>query len=133
MSHNIITPEKMGDILMNFLGVRDQLKIYHFQTSSYSRHKAVDDLVNTLTEKLDLFMEILQGSRNMKLRINNNHNYITFKNIEDKNIVMLLHSFKKWLINGLSTYIKPLDTDLITLRDDMLGGVNQTLYLFTLK
>ena len=47
----------IGEIALQIICVRDQLKFYHWAgTNSYSRHIASDGLVDSLTEKLDKFI-----------------------------------------------------------------------------
>ena len=73
------TQTQIGEIAMILLSFRDQLKIYHWQTTSYSRHKASDKLVDIMTSQIDKFMETLQGSRNLRMIIPDK-NSITFQN-----------------------------------------------------
>ena len=127
-----MSPEQIGEILMIFLAFRDQLKIYHFQTASYSRHKAADELVGVITDQMDRFMETLQGSRDVRLVLTSRNSTIKFVNQMDENVSELLGAFKTWLISGLSDMLQPFDKDLSNIRDEMLGSVNKTIYLFTL-
>jgi hypothetical protein len=124
----------IGEIALQIICVRDQLKFYHWAgTNSYSRHVASDALVNSLTDKLDKFIEIMQGSENKKLSLNNKS--VTFTVETDISITTVLESFKIWLTYKLPTYLntKTSNTDLLNIRDDILGDVNKTLYLFTLS
>lgn len=51
---------QIGKIAIIFLSFRDQLKIYHWQTSVYTRHVAADKLFDVLEDQIDRFMEVLQ-------------------------------------------------------------------------
>ena len=94
---------------------------------------ASDGLVDSLTEKLDKFIETMQGSENKKLVLNRKS--VTFTVETDDSIVKVLDSFKIWLSEVLPTHLNPRvsNTDLLNIRDDILGDVNKTLYLFTLN
>ena len=127
------TSTEIGEIAMILLSFRDQVKIYHWQTHSYARHKAADKLVETMTEQMDRFLETLQGSRNLRMVVPKKRPYITFENQTDTTIVVLLNKFKKWLNTNLPDKLKPMDNDLKNIRDEILGSVNQSIYLFTLK
>jgi hypothetical protein len=127
------TSTEIGEIAMILLSFRDQLKIYHLQTHSYSRHTAADKLVETMTDQMDRFLETLQGSRNLRMVVPKKRPYITFENHTDITIVVLMNEFKKWLNTKLPDKLKPMDNDLRNIRDEILGSVNQSLYLFTLK
>ena len=127
------TSTEIGEIAMILLSFRDQLKIYHWQTHSYARHKAADKLVETMIEQMDRFLETLQGSRNLRMVVPKKRLYITFENQTDTTIDVLLNEFKQWLNTNLPDKLKPMDNDLRNIRDEILGSVNQSLYLFTLK
>ena len=44
-----------------FLGLLAQVKMHHWCTLSYAKHKALDELHETLSEKVDLFIESWMG------------------------------------------------------------------------
>ena len=114
----------------------NNLKVYHWNTKSYSRHKASDSCFTDIQNTFDKFIEVYIGkygrnklfshkSSNMKL--------ITLDNVNDKEIITLINqliSFLQNLENELG--LKSVDSDLLNLRDEMLSTLNQTLYLFTL-
>ena len=125
-------PEQIGEIAMIFLAFRNQLKIYHWQTTSYARHKASDRLISSITEQIDRFMETLHGSRDTRLVLTSQSGTISFNNQKDDNATEILVAFKEWLSDGLASILQPFDKDLSNIRDEMLGSVNQTIYLFSL-
>jgi len=122
----------IGDIATLFLSVRDQLKVYHWQTHSYPRHKASDNFVDILTSKMDRFIETMQGGRATRLVMSNN-DAIVLDNHTDTSADILLREFRNWLIKVLPKYLKEDESDLLNLRDEILAEVNKALYLFTLK
>lgn len=124
----------IGEVALKMIFYRDQLKFYHWAgTDLYSRHVASDSLTNSLTDKLDKFIEIMQGGENKKLILSKTS--IIFTVETDASILKLLENFKIWLTNILPTLLNPTrqNTDLLTIRDDILGDINKTLYLFTLS
>jgi hypothetical protein len=124
----------IGEIAIIFLTVRNQLKLYHWKSLSYSRHIAADKFVSNLDEKIDLFIEVIQGSKNKRLIIPNSKS-INVQNYNDDNILNILSRFANWLTdpNGLPKYLKKTDLDLFNIRDEILANVNKTLYLFSLS
>ena len=122
----------IGEIALYMMYIRDQIKIYHWQTKSYSRHKATDSLVDNLSSKLDKFVEVMQGSRMKRIVISKTNKFV-FENETDNNAVKLLTEFRNWLENILPKYLEKSDTELLNIRDDILADVNQTLYLFTFE
>ena len=119
----------IGEIASIFLTFRDDMKIYHWQTSSYARHKSSDALVASFTILMDRFLEVIQGSRGVRLHIPPDS--AMFENQTDTSIVSLLQNFKAWLEEELPKYLNKNETELFNIRDEMLADVNQTLYLFT--
>lgn len=53
--------DRGGDLVASMLTIRNQIKLYHWQTHRFSRHKATDDLVSSLDENIDKFVEIYMG------------------------------------------------------------------------
>jgi len=57
--------------------------------------------------------------------------------MDDKSIVEALNEFKSFLADDLYNWLSSMphhsNTDLKNLVDDLMGNVNQTLYLFTLS
>ena len=113
------------------MSFRDQLKIYHWQTKSYSRHIASDSLVNSVSDKMDTFIEVIQGSRGKRLSVPNNR--YSIRNLTDGNIIRFLKDFKEWLVIELIEYLEDTDTDLLNIRDEIIADINKCLYLFTLS
>jgi DNA-binding ferritin-like protein len=118
-------------IVHNFLIFQTTLKIYHWQTKSFARHKATDDLHSSISENIDKFTETIQGSRDKRIKFTNKCN-IKLINVTDSDGKKILVEFKRWIENDLTTFIRKDETDLINIRDEILGDINKTLYLFTL-
>lgn len=110
----------------------NNLKVYHWNTKSYSRHKASDKCFNDIQVLFDRFVEVYIGKYGRdKLFSNGNIDIdVSFK-INDKNIINL---FKQTILYLNDIDLKSnKDSDLITIRDEILATLNQTLYLFTLN
>ena len=83
----------IGEIALQMIFIRDQLKFYHWAgTDLYSRHVASDSLVDSLTEKLDKFIETIQGSENKKLILPKKSMVFTVES--DGSVIKLLQNFK---------------------------------------
>jgi hypothetical protein len=120
--------EKFNEIVNFFFTLQMLNKLYHWNTTSYSRHKATDLFNEKFLELVDKFVEVFIGTYDMKPMFNEiqiNKDYLT-----DKGIVMLFIFTRKYL-NTFDQYIQ--STDLLNIRDELLGEVNQALYLFNLK
>ena len=49
------------EIIQYFLSLLAQVKLFHWATMSYSKHKALDSLHGSLSEKVDSFVECYIG------------------------------------------------------------------------
>ncbi len=123
--------ENIGKLARVFLDVSIQLKIYHWQTKIYARHKASCELISKVNDLTDQIIETLQGIHDNRLKISSMNNKIVINNHTDTSIVELLKYFANWLKEKFPEHVDKKNTDIYNLRDELLGAVNQTLYLFT--
>jgi DNA-binding ferritin-like protein len=115
-----------------FFTLRDQIKIYHWQTTSYARHKATDDVIKALDEHIDLFVEVYMGKYG-RPTITRTTNTVQVKNMSETSAVKFVKEGIEFLQGPLTKSLKGNDTDLLNIRDEILGNLHQLLYLFTLK
>ena len=115
-----------------FFAMRDQIKIYHWQTSVYARHKATDDVIKALDESIDKYVEVYMGKYG-RPRVGVKTSVVHVKNMGEKEAVTFVKKCIRALIEVVPKGLGPEDTDLVNLRDEMLGELNQLLYLFTLQ
>ena len=110
---------------------RQQLHVYHWQTTSYARHKASDELLGSLTDFIDKFMEIYFGKYG-RVAFPEEVN-IKIGNMSDENGMKFLDEMIHYYIEVLPTYLDPKnDTDLLNLKDEILASTNQIKYLYSL-
>lgn len=121
--------EFMSNITCTFLKMKNIIQLYHWQTKSFSRHKASDELLSNLSTKIDSFIETMQGLYNNRVHISGKTNMELY-NYNDEQIIAVLEIFKKWLQEDVQLLFSK-NTDLLNIRDDMLIDINKTLYLFT--
>jgi hypothetical protein len=117
-----------GDIVTSMLFIRNQVKLYHWQTHSFARHKATDDLVASLDTNIDKFVEVFMGKYG-RPRVVRTTPLRNFTEAEAKKFVERQVSY---LTKVLPKKISPADTDLLNIRDEILADIHQVLYLFTL-
>jgi hypothetical protein len=120
--------ENINKIVKVFFTIQLTVKLYHWNTTSYARHKATDQYLDKLTNNIDKFVEVFIGRYKVKPIVNNiklNETYLT-----DIGIIDLFNQFRDFL-NSMSSSFK--DTDLLSIRDELLADLNQTLYLMDLK
>ena len=116
-----------------FLNLRDQIKLYHWQTRVYSRHIATDKIIEKLDKSIDEYVEIYIGKYG-RPKISGANSNIVLHNLTEAGAVRLVKSAIKYLVGSLTKSLKPgIDSDLMNIRDEIVGDLNQLLYLFTLK
>jgi len=115
-----------------FFAMREQIKIYHWQTSLYARHKATDDVLGALDESIDKYVEVYMGKYG-RPRMTGKTSVIHVKNMGEKEAVTFVKKCIRTLIEVVPKGLGPEDTDLVNIRDEMLAELNQLLYLFTLQ
>lgn len=120
------------EIVHTFMNLRDQIKIYHWQTKSYARHIASDDLVKKLDTNMDQFVEVYIGKYG-RPRFSGKTAVIHLTNHSNKDAEMLVDDAIAWLGKLSSKLDKKKDTDLLNIRDTVVADLNQVKYLFTLK
>ena len=120
--------KKGGQIVTMFFNIRDQVKMYHWQTKSFSEHKATDELVGTLDTNIDKFVEVYMGRYGRPLI----KKTLPVKNLTVTGIRVFIDRSAKWLTTKLPRMLKKTDSDLLNIRDEILGDLNQVKYLFTL-
>ena len=120
----------MSHIISFFFDMQNNIKLYHWMTTSYARHKAADDLFSNLLEHSDKFMEVYIGKYGRPVMPKTN---ISLQSLNDKNIVKFLDDKNKYLIQELPKHLSSDDTDLLNIRDELLATINQTKYLFALQ
>ncbi len=115
-------------ILGAFFRHQLKIKMYHFQTEKYGAHKACDSYLETFEINLDKFMEVGQGivGKFTTKSIN-----LKFDTLDDNTVNNELNNF----IKTLKALNEILDkhTELLNLRDDMIGNTEQFKYLLTFK
>ena len=122
-----------GDIVNVMLTLRNQVKVYHWQTMSYSRHKATDKLVSSLDENIDKFVEVYMGKYGQPKFTARNSKFIVH-DADDKRAPKLLKDGIAWMTRELPKVLNTReDTDLLNIRDEILADLNQARFLFGLK
>jgi hypothetical protein len=122
-----------ADHIHFFLHLRDQIKLYHWQTRVYARHIATDKILETLDKSIDSFVEVYIGKYG-RPRLTGKQAVVVVHNLTEAGAVKLVNGAIKYLQGPLTKSLKAgADTDLLNIRDEMIADLNQLLYLFTLK
>ena len=119
-------------IIQFYVTLRNAVKVYHWNTTSYPRHKATDQFVENIDKLTDSFVEIYIGRYGREAALGKEM-IITLPGFTEKSIIKFFEEARVWLTDKVPKLIGEKDTDLLNIRDEILGEINQALYLFTLK
>jgi len=119
-------------VVQFYLSLRNAIKVYHWNTLSYARHKATDGLVESIDRLTDSFVEVYIGRYGRDKALSQDIT-LNLPGLDEKEAIIFLKEAIEWLTYKLPKILKPSDTDLFTIRDELLSAINQALYLFTLS
>ena len=123
------------EIVVKFLQILNMVKLYHWKTYSYATHKATDELYSKLNKNTDSFVEVLLGKHGDRVNLMQTKSIALkdFNSVSDFKREMI--NFKGFLVglNSNKAMKGMSNSDLYNIRDEILGDVNQFLYLLTFK
>ena len=106
------------------------VKLYHWKTRSYSQHKATDELYDNLNKHIDSFIEVLLGKEERRIKmLEKRIDLIDPSNTRD--FKTRIYDYREFLIDINLFFDDKKDTDLLSIRDEILVDINQFLYLMT--
>ena len=113
------------DLVHFFFKLGTEVKLFHWQTPSYAQHVASDKLHTTLLALIDQFMEVYQAKYG---RVHSNEPELKFS-IKQRDLKSMIGFLSRSIdfLNNLSVK----DSDLLNIRDEIVGAINQTIYLFS--
>ena len=123
------------EITVIFLEMLLMIKLFHWKTHSYATHKATDELYTKMNENIDSFIEVLLGKSGLRTDLMSNKHIRLVDLSSAESLKREIEAFKGYLVslNDNATMKKMSNTDLYNIRDEILGDLNQFLYLLTFK
>lgn len=113
----------------NMVGILTEMgvviKLHHWRTHSYSVHKATDNLHEAISEQVDSFVEKLLGSKNTRANMIDQR----MRSYDALPALKRRVEFYKQYLKGMPA---SLGTDLLNIRDELLGSLNQFSYMLSL-
>lgn len=118
----------MISVIQPMLQFQSQLKVFHWNTTSFSQHNAFGKAYDEIGEHIDDFVETFIGvygrteaEQTFSLAIK----------------PLFTGNSTDTILNEFSTYLKSMtgvidNTDLLNIRDSILGEVNHLKYMLTL-
>ena len=123
--------KRKSAIVENFIEMLNTIKLYHWNTHSYAQHKATDELHEKLSGHVDKFVEILLGKDESRIdKLKPASTLLVVKHtgsFKDQ-----IYHYREYLTEMNKCFDPTTDSDLLNVRDEILGDLNQFLYLMTL-
>ena len=120
----------MNLIVEQFLTIQQQLRLFHWTTKIYNHHIVSGELYEKLDKIVDQFIETMLG----KYELSINTVTIKTKQVDQKGLLVVMNQFKHYLLNDIDKLLEQMDNnDLKNIRDEMVGDVNQFIFLIRLK
>ena len=121
---------KKSHIVRMFLEMLNVVKIYHWKTHSFAQHKATDELYERLNKNIDTFIEVLLGKDQSRIQMVERSIQLMDPS-EKTNFQNKVLEYRGFLTD-MDIYFDPArDSDILSVRDDILVDINQFLYLMT--
>lgn len=116
------------ELISKLFHFRNQLHIKHLQSTSFSEHKALNELYDAVLEITDELAETIQGKLNTRLK-----GYMSYPYKDNDDIVECINEYITYITNYRVKLDSPswnnIDNQLQVLQDKL----ESTLYLLTLK
>ena len=120
------------ELVIKFVGMQQQFRMLHWQTKSYAKHNAYGGIYESLDGVIDEFIETYMGKYGI-VTFENGEGTIVLKNTESLDLNSFIKENISWL-KGLTQKLNPEnDSDLLNIRDEVMGSLNKLRYLLTLK
>jgi len=118
-----------GQMLLFMFWFQTSVKLYHWYTDSYANHKATNKLTKNLLELIDSFVEKYIGAFG---RPTMRSSSIPVTNMTKAKYIKTLKTAQEYFRGPLDKLVSK-NTELLNIRDELLGEIDQALYFATLK
>ena len=113
------------------LGIHTQLKVFHWQTKGYARHNAFAQTRDELEGLMDSFVEEAMGKYG-RFVLDDETKTFELINMSEMKPADMAETICQALIQ-FTEELDPVDTNLLNIRDEMLGLFQKLKYLLTLE
>jgi len=107
------------------------MKINHWQTKGFARHNAFGGFYDSLNDLIDMFVESAMGKYG-RFALDEETKTIHLSNLSELDMKGLVSTVRESFVQ-MSEQLDQTDTDLLNIRDEMLGELNKLAYLLTLE
>ena len=119
------------ELVKKLVQVQLQWKFLHWQTFGDAKHRLYGDIYDKLGDLIDEFTETMMGKYG---RPEFEPEFgLMFQDISKLNMQNFIDNIVEFFVQFTDHLDSRYDTDLLNIRDEMLGTINKSKYLLTLK
>jgi hypothetical protein len=119
------------EITLKLVQIQLQFKFLHWQTFGDAKHKAYGEIYDSMGKNIDRLVESMMGKYG-RIQFDSEFS-IMFQDISALSVQNFMDGITEFLV-GMTEQLDPkYDSDLLNIRDEILGDINQTKYRLTLK
>jgi hypothetical protein len=119
------------ELIKKLVQIQLQWKFLHWQTFGDAKHRTYGQIYDGLGDLIDTFAETMMGKYG---RPEFDPEFaLMFQDISTLSIQKFMDGITEFLVEMTDQLDGRYDTDLLNIRDEMLGLINQSKYLLTLK
>ena len=124
----------MKKIMLKSLQLQAEMKILHWQTTSYAEHKAFGKFYERVGEHIDNLIECIQGKYNCRIMIGgiDSIQVSDYNNLKINVFLMDMDTFFSSEIWNCGIN-KAVDTEIVNVVDEIRAELDKLRYLLTLK
>jgi hypothetical protein len=119
----------IGSKVKFLLEAQIQFKIMHWQTKGYARHNGFAMIYDQLNGSIDEFVEQAMGKYG-RFVLEDDTKTIQLQNLSELSVNSMIETIAQALVQFTDEF-DPTDTNLLNIRDEILGAVYKLSYLLT--
>ena len=119
------------ELILKLVQIQSQFRFLHWQTFGDAKHRAYGKMYESLDEHIDKFVEAMMGKYG-RPQFDDEFS-IMFQDIKSLSVQNFIDGITEFLVSMTEQLDQKYDTDLLNIRDEILGDTNQLKYLLTLK
>ena len=119
------------DLIKKLVQMQLQFKFLHWQTFGDAKHRLYGEIYDGLGSLIDEFIETMMGKQG---RPEFEPEFaLMFQDISSLSMQNFMDGITEFLVSITDQLDSRYDTDLLNIKDEMLGLINKSKYLLTLK
>jgi hypothetical protein len=127
---------KYGKVVSKLLQNISQTKLLHWQCLLYGQHKALNKLFDVLVDKGDTLIEAVMGKYGRPTLGDDDLNIKLYNFVDPKEgdlTEFMEHLYQCYRVDCRSYFDEEKDSEIVNIIDEIIGSIDQTKYLISLR